>query len=133
MPAATRISTTLVRKKVFRSTCRRRLLISAFLPYLLLSVFVDFVHLHPLLQGTIPQISGAQHVAGCTGSATKTTDSPCAICQWLRAGTGLQASVAVGPSIVLLADQLAAPVIAARGSPAPLSIDLRGPPSVLSA
>ena len=119
--------------KVFRSTCRRRLLISAFLPYLLLSVFVDFVHLHPLLQGTIPQISGAQHVAGCTGSPTKTADSPCAICQWLRAGTGLQASVAVGPSIVLLADQVAAPVMAARGSPAPLSIDLRGPPSVLSA
>lgn len=117
--------------KVFRSTCRRRLLISAFLPYLLLSVFVDFVHLHPLLQGT--QISAAKHVAACTGSATRTNDSPCAICQWLRAGTGLKASVAVGPSIVLLADQVTAPVITARGSPAPLSVDLRGPPSVLSA
>ena len=119
--------------RVFRSSSRRRLLISAFLPYLLLSVFVDFVHLHPLLQGTSPQISAVKHVAACTGSATQRSDTPCAICQWLRTGTGLQASVAVGPSIVLLPDQVAAPVIAARGSPAPLSIDLRGPPSLLFA
>lgn len=117
--------------RVFRSSCRRRLLISAFLPYLLLSVFVDFVHLHPLLQGAIPQISAAKHVAACTGSATGRHESPCAICQWLRAGTGLHASVMVGPSIMLLPDQVAAPVVAARGSPAPLSIDPRGPPSPL--
>lgn len=119
--------------RMFRSSCRRRLLISAFLPYLLLSVFVDFVHLHPLLRGTAPQISAVKHVAACTGDATRSTDSPCAICQWLRAGTGLQASIAVGPSIVLLPEHVAVSVIPARGSPAPLSIDLRGPPSVLFA
>lgn len=119
--------------RAFRSTCRRRLLISAFLPYLLLSVFVDFVHLHPLLRGTVPQISAVHHVAACTGSATRSTDAPCAICQWLRAGTGLQTSVAVGSEIVLLPDPVAVPVSEARGSPAPLSIDPRGPPSILFA
>ncbi|HTI39930.1 MAG TPA: hypothetical protein VL484_20375 [Vicinamibacterales bacterium] len=119
--------------KVFRSTCRRRVLIAAFLPYLLLSVFVDFVHLHPLLTGTVPQISAARHVAACTGQPCRRGDSPCAICQWLRAGTGLQASFAVGPSIVLLAQSVSLPVMQARGSPASLSIDLRGPPSALIA
>jgi len=116
--------------RVFRSSCRRRLLISAFLPYLLLSVFVDFVHLHPLLQGSVPQISAVKHVAGCSGDATRTNDSPCAICQWLRAGTGMQATVAVGPRIVLLPDQVSMAVVKVRGSPNPHSIDPRGPPSV---
>ena len=119
--------------RVFRSSCRRRLLITAFLPYLLLSVFVDFVHLHPLLQDTVPQLSAAKHVAGCTDSPTRTTDSPCAICQWLRAGTGLQTSVAVGPSITLLRDQVSLWIVQVRGSPNPHSIDLRGPPSLLFA
>ena len=119
--------------RVFRSSCRRRLLISAFLPYLLLSVFVDFVHLHPLLQDSVPQLSAAKHVAGCTGPVTRTTDSPCAICQWLRAGTGMQASIAIGPSITLLADQVAMSVLQVRGSPPLHSIDPRGPPSVLFA
>lgn len=119
--------------RVFRSSRRRRLLITAFLPYLLLSVFVDFVHLHPLLQGSIPQLSAVKHVAGCTGPATRNTDSPCAICQWLRAGTGMQASIAVGPSISLLPDHVAMAVVQVRGSPTPHSIDPRGPPSVLFA
>lgn len=119
--------------RVFRSSSRRRLLITAFLPYLLLSVFVDFVHLHPLLQGSVPQISAVKHVAGCTGPATRTNDSPCAICQWLRAGAGMQASIDVGPSITLLPDQVALSVVQVRGSPIPHSIDPRGPPSVLFA
>jgi hypothetical protein len=118
--------------RAFRSR-RRRLLLATFLPYLLLSVFVDFVHLHPLLGGTIPQLSAAQHVAGCTDPARKTTESPCAICQWLRAGTGLQASISVGPAIMLLPDSVSLPVSEARGSPAPLSIDPRGPPSAFFA
>ena len=119
--------------RVFRSSRRRRLLITAFLPYLLLSVFVDFVHLHPLLQDSVPQLSAVKHVAGCTGAATRTTDSPCAICQWLRAGTGMQASIAIGPSITLLAGQVAMSVMQVRGSPPLHSIDPRGPPPVLFA
>lgn len=118
--------------RVLRSR-RRRVLLAAFLPYLLLSVFVDFVHLHPLLGGTIPQLSAAKHVAGCTDPARRTTDSPCAICQWLRAGNGLQASVTVGAAIMLLPDPVSVRVSEARGSPAPLSIDPRGPPSAFFA
>jgi hypothetical protein len=127
------ISTALFWMKVFRSSCRRRLLVSAFVPYLVLSVFVDFLHLHPLLQGSVPQMSAVKHVAGCTGPATRTTDSPCAICQWLRASTGMQASVEVRASISLLPDQIALSVVQVRGSPIPHSIDSRGPPSPLFA
>jgi hypothetical protein len=119
--------------KVFRSSCRRRLLITAFLPYLLLSVFVDFVHLHPLLQGSVPQISAVKHVAGCTSPASRTADSPCAICQWLRSGTGLHTSIAVGSSIIALPEQLSLSVVQVRGSPHPRAIDPRGPPSLLFA
>jgi len=106
------------------------MIVAACLPYLLLSVFVDFVHLHPLLGGAVTQLSAVPHVAACTPPASRTGDSPCAICQWLRAGTGLQPSIAISPAIGMLAGTVTLPAAPPRGSPAPLSVDLRGPPSV---
>ena len=108
--------------KVFRSSCRRRVLITAFLPYLLLSVFVDFVHLHPLLSGTVPQISAVKHVAACTGPTSRTGDSPCAIGQWLRAGTGIQPAVSAPLTPVMLSA-----AFVARLPVAPLRPDLCSP------
>ena len=98
------------------------------MPYLLLSVFVNFVHLHPLLNESVPQISASQHVAACP--AAKTFDSQCAICQWLRAGTGLKAAIAAGPVVLLMPGDVALVGASPRGSPVRLSIDPRGPPSV---
>jgi hypothetical protein len=118
--------------RLFRSSHRRRTLVAACLPYLLLSVFVDFVHLHPLISGNIPQISTSQHVSACRTPDGTSHDSPCAICQWLRNGTSLQASVSAGPAIELLPDTVAPASTNPRGSPAPLTIDLRGPPSSYS-
>ena len=109
-----------------RSSRRRRTLVAACLPYLLLSVFVNFVHLHPLLNESVPQISATQHVAACP--TAKAYDSQCAICQWLRAGTGLKAVIAVGPAVLLMPGDVALTTAPPRGSPVRLSIDLRGPP-----
>lgn len=110
-----------------RSLHRRRTFVAACLPYLLLSVFVNFVHLHPLLNESLPQISASQHVAACP--TAKAYDSQCAICQWLRAGTGLKAVVAAGPVILLMPGDVPLTGAPPRGSPVRLSIDLRGPPS----
>lgn len=111
-----------------RTSRWRRTLVAACLPYLLLSVFVDFVHLHPLLDdGGAPQMSATSHVAPCP--AAKTFDSPCAVCQWLRGGTGLQPSIAAGLSVILLPDAVSLDTTTPRGSPVPLVGSLRGPPS----
>src|SRR5512140_1060964 len=100
----------------FRASRLRRTLVAACLPYLLLSVFVNFVHLHPLWNDSAPQISATDHVAPCPPG--KTFDSSCALCQWMRAGTGLQAFVGAGPAVVLVSDDVALPTTEPRGSPA---------------
>lgn len=110
-----------------RTSRWRRALVAACLPYLVLSVFINFVHLHPLLDDNAPQISATNHVAPCpTG---KVFDSSCALCQWLRAGTGLQPLVAAGPSFVRLPDGVKPP----SSGPARRSFDRptspRGPPA----
>jgi hypothetical protein len=109
-----------------RTSRWRRTLVAACLPYLLLSVFVDFVHLHPLLDDATPQISATNHVAPCP--AAKAFDSPCAICQWLRAGTGLQPAIEAGPSVGLLPDAVSLGTTTPRGSPVRLLVSPRGPP-----
>jgi hypothetical protein len=108
-------------------TRRRRALVSAFLPYLLLSLFVDFVHLHRLIIGGMTPMSTSQQIKAESGE-TRVPDTQCAVCQWLRADTGLQTSTAAQ----LTFDAIAAP-IAARPSIPPLrstlgAPDFRGPP-----
>jgi len=109
-------------------TRRRRALVAAFLPYLLLSLFVDFVHLHRLFTGNMTLLSESQHVAAVTPGQQRLPDAPCAICQWLRAGTGLQTSTTA---------QFTFDTIAAFITPLPSSVplrpalgapDFRGPP-----
>jgi hypothetical protein len=109
-------------------TRRRRALVSAFLPYLLLSLFVDFVHLHRLIIGGMTPVSTSQQIKAVTSGETRVPDSPCAVCQWLRADTGLQTSTAAQ----LTFDAIAAPIAALPAS-APVrptlgTPDFRGPP-----
>ena len=107
------------------------MLVAACLPYLLLSLFVDFMHLHPLLRGEVSGITSTQHIGACGGvEKTPTRETPCAICQWLRTGVGLQSELTAQPTIVLLDGAVVPEAVAARGSPALQSIDSRGPPSV---
>jgi hypothetical protein len=109
-------------------TRRRRALVAAFLPYLLLSLFVDFVHLHRLFTGNMTLLAESQHVTAVTTGQQGLPDAPCAICQWLRAGTGLQTSTTaqftfdtIAASFALLPSSV--PFRPALGAP-----DFRGPP-----
>jgi hypothetical protein len=97
-------------------TRRRRALVAAFLPYLLLSLFVDFVHLHRLFTGDMTLLSESQHVAAVTPGQQGLPDAPCAICQWLRADTGLQTST----TAQITFDRIATPI-----APLPSSVPLR--------
>jgi hypothetical protein len=113
-------------------TRRRKALVAAFLPYLFLSVFVDFVHLHRLIAGPVPSSSLSAHVGADTPRGSKPPETSCAICQWQRAGTGMQTSVTDEPLpgvIAATVDALPslAPLRPELGSP-----DFRGPPRPLS-
>lgn len=111
----------------------RRTLVAACLPYLLLSVFVDFIHLHPLLSGDAPRNSVSQHVAGPGTPHPRLPDPTCAVCRWMQAGTGLQASVSAGEAVVALANDLTPLAAPCPARPALLSPDFRGPPLTLFA
>lgn len=113
-------------------TRRRKALAAAFLPYLLLSVFVDFVHLHRLIAGPIAPSSLSEHVTATVPGGSKLPETSCAICQWQRAGTGLQTSVTDEPTRGVIAAVVTAPpsLIPLKtefGSP-----DFRGPPLSVS-
>jgi hypothetical protein len=109
-------------------TRRRRALVAAFLPYLLLSLFVDFVHLHRLFTGNMALLSQSQHVAAVTTGQPRLPDAPCAICQWLRAGTGLQTSTAAQFTFETIALAIVSLPSSIPFRPALAGPDFRGPP-----
>jgi hypothetical protein len=111
-------------------TRRRKALVAAFLPYLLLSVFVDFVHLHRLINGPMTATSASAHIDAPAPGTSKLPETSCAICQWMRAGTGIQASVAAEQSPVVLAAAFVAVAPVAPDRPDLGSPDFRGPPSL---
>jgi hypothetical protein len=113
-------------------TRRRKALVAAFVPYLLLSVFVDFVHLHRLITGPVATSALSAHANTEVPGGTKLPETSCAICQWQRAGTGMQASVTDEP-----AHHMVAALVVLAPSPVPLRVELgvpdfRGPPPALS-
>jgi hypothetical protein len=113
-------------------TRRRKALVAAFLPYLLLSVFVDFVHLHRLINGPIGVASASAHINASQPASSKLPDTACAICQWMRAGTGMQTAgtASVAPAIACTTFVARSTAPASRpdiGSP-----DFRGPPATFS-
>ena len=113
-------------------TRRRKVLVAAFVPYLLLSMFVDFVHLHRLIAGPMTASSQSAHLKSAEPGGTKLPDTACAICQWQRAGAGVQASVTDDPS-----PRTIAALVVTLPELVPLrtdvgTADFRGPPSSLS-
>ena len=113
-------------------TRRRKVLVAAFVPYLLLSMFVDFVHLHRLIAGPVAAASQSAHVKAAEPGSSKLPDAACAICQWQRAGTGMQASVDDQPSLGLIAVVLFTLPAVVPLRPELGTADFRGPPSSLS-
>ena len=90
-------------------------------------MFVDFVHVHPL--GSAVETAGSRFEAVLTSHGASAPEKPCAVCQWLRADTGLQTPITAGVATDLVATDLVS-----RSSRPPLQTiiltrDLRGPPS----
>lgn len=108
-------------------TRRRKALVAAFLPYLLLSVFVDFVHLHHLITGPATA-SASLHVSDGNGDSSKLPDTSCAICQWVRAGSGAQTTVSTHHAPAWLPSALIARLTLDPSRPDLGSADFRGPP-----
>ena len=92
-------------------------------------MFVDFVHVHPLI--------GADDAQGSTSGATLTPHSAtapvrsCPVCQWLRADTGLQTPIASAITTDLLAAGVVPDVSPRHAQSIVLAHDLRGPPRQL--
>ncbi len=108
----------------------RKVLVTAFLPYLLLSVFVDFVHLHRLINGPVSASSASVHLQTDGATTPKPPEAACAICQWMRAGAGQQIAVVAEQFPVVVTTALVTlttvPLVKRDlGSP-----DFRGPPSL---
>lgn len=113
-------------------TRRRKALVAAFLPYLLLSVFVDFVHLHRLINGPVGVASASAHVQATQPASSKLPDTACAICQWVRAGTGMQTAATATVAPVFVSTTVVSRYNAPASRPDLGSPDFRGPPSTLS-
>jgi hypothetical protein len=104
--------------------------VAACLPYVLLALFADFIHPHPIVDRDAPQIQIATAIRVGTPphENSKLPDYSCAVCQWLRAGIGLQASVALGPALASVAGDIAARLAATHSGPTLRTPALRGPP-----
>jgi hypothetical protein len=113
-------------------TRRRKALVAAFLPYLLLSVFVDFVHLHRLINGPVAAATASAHLKAGDPASSKPPETSCAICQWMRAGTGMQTAVSAEHAPAIAATTLVARSTAPASRPDIGSPDFRGPPPALS-
>jgi hypothetical protein len=120
---------TIVRHLV-RSSRWRQALVWSCVPYLLLSTFGDFLHVHPLLNPT-PRI-GIVHAVQFTPrpAARRVPETSCAICLWQRVGSRLQNAISAGPA-ALAPHALVAGVTAQFPlSPVPHPSAYRGPPQL---
>lgn len=115
---------------LIRSSRFRLTFVWCCVPYLLLSVFADFVHVHPLL-------NPGSRVVGITSEAVSAPAQPlhrnpdwsCAICQWQRVGPGSQAAT-VAAAIVAAPTRILPVIAAFPKSPVPHPSAFRGPPSL---
>lgn len=94
-------------------------------------MFVDFVHVHPLVGTDTAQ--GSAYGATLSAQATKLPGQSCPVCQWLRADTGLQTHSASAVTTNLIASDVVLRIATAPLQPVILSRDLRGPPRRLLA
>jgi hypothetical protein len=104
---------------------------AVWVPYLLLTVLVDF-HVHRFQGGGLSIASGVTSVSAPSGTSSQSSGSSCAICQLQRISVRLVSHAAVGPGRSMPA--VVAPVETAhRDSPVPHPSSFRGPPRSYSA
>lgn len=110
-----------------RSARWRQTFVWSCVPYLVLCVFADFLHAHPLL--TRGPASAIQQRVATPSPATQIPDAACAICQWQRVSPRLQAAVVSGPATGQADTLVVAAAWISPNSPVPLPSAFRGPPS----
>ncbi len=112
-----------------RSVRWRGVLLSACLPYLLLSLFLAFVHVERI-DGDVPHaIHGSiAHVAAPSLHSERIPTDSCAACSWLRVQTSQQVQVSVGVWTPLDLDNPLPLDAALPDNPMPRTSPGRGPP-----
>jgi len=104
------------------------MLVWSCVPYLLLSVFADFLHVHPVVNPGSSVVGIAHQVVSVPAQPLhRIPDWSCAICQSHRVGPGPQAATVT--FAIVSAPALILPVTAAfPKSPVPHPSAFRGPP-----
>jgi hypothetical protein len=116
-------------RHLIRSPRVRRAFVWSCVPYLLLSLFADFLHGHPLLNPDAPAIGIVHHVPSAAAPRPhKLPGAPCAICQMQRVRTRLQAGTARTSATIPDPTLLASVSVAVPKSPVPHPSAFRGPP-----
>ncbi len=110
----------------------RRAFVGACLPYLLLAMFVDFLHGHRPDAAPAPP-PGVAHVALPPAGPDATPDYACPVCAWLRMGPRLDAPFSLGACAEAISRFLVAPAVEPPDSSNDFPIRFRGPPSAILA
>jgi hypothetical protein len=115
---------------LIRSSRLRQAFFWSCVPFLLLSVFADFLHVHPLLNLGSPAVGIAhQAVSAPKQPEHRIPDWSCAICQLQRVGPGAQAET-MASAIVSAPSRVLPSIFAFPKSPIPHPSAFRGPPQL---
>jgi len=111
----------------------RRAVVTACLPYILVSVFVDFLHEHREPGAGTPVVL-AGHTVPLPGSTNPASlpESKCPVCAWLRVGPRLETPVTPGAPTFVTPTEVATVDEQWPDSPVPPPSAFRGPPSSLA-
>lgn len=115
---------------IMRSRRRRLVSISICLPYLLLSVVADFVHVHPWLKQATASAAVQQVRPVPAQTPRRLPDAPCVVCQWHRTGPRLTAGASVVSAARLTPALIVPTFVAFPAGPVPHPSRFRGPPQL---
>lgn len=121
--------TTLSLHRLSRSARWRYAFLAACLPYMLLSVSFEFVHVDRVDRGVPRALHGAPVASGTLHSErTPAPEYSCAACTWLRVQPDRPALVSVGAGVLTLVASGPLPLAVAPVTRTPQPSPLRGPP-----
>jgi hypothetical protein len=110
-----------------RTPRSRRTLAAACLPYVLVSIFVEFLHVDPQFRARVAPVAVGE--ASAVASRTSRTDDACPTCLWLRIGVRLGSRVLSPNPTVVVSAEIATPPADWPDSPVQHPTALRGPPA----
>ena len=116
-------------RRLVRSPRSRQAFVWCCVPYLLLAVFADFLHAHPLLTQGVPTAAIFRHVSSVAAEGVhRLPERSCAICQVQRIRPNLQDKTAATHNRIAAPTLVIAISAAAPKSPVPHPAAFRGPP-----